>query len=448
MPVPDPASARARKRRTILLGGGVAVAVLLVAGVLFWRLRDTSDDRGLAEPKPTDTTTLGSTPSGSTSPPDSAVDTGPTTTFPAALPQPEPAAAATRDPRQWPFAWNSIWNMPLGSAARRVPAGMSISDAGVSVDEDILILEPNAPRVDVLSHDGGWNPQVQRCDELTGSALVTGVPIPTDFVTDPGYLGDTPNHAAAILLADGDTLVQTQPLHRCETGGPAVSQYLYAEDSLRNGTGIAGAHGGSRMSSLGGAIRLGELVPGGAIPHALKVNIDCESFCSYDATDADGQPGFRWPALAADQEAPGRYRGAVPELQMGALLALPSDFAADGLRTEPARMVARALMRYGAYVVDDTHYPILNFTTEWSPKGRVIDEFERSWGFRMHDAANVGCNDDGAGCAWVRDMGDIIGALEVIDNNGAASIGGGGAPLAPCAPAYADGSGAAACPTA
>lgn len=428
-------------RRTSVLVAAVLVAVL-VAAVIAWRV-GTGDDGGTeAVPKPTADSTI----------PDSTGTTGSTvpattTTFPAAVPIPEPPAPAVRDPLTWPFAWNSIWNMPLGANARRVPAGMTLAEPGVSVDEDILVLSPTAPTVDVVVHDGGWNPQVQRCDEQTGEPLVTGVPIPPEFVTDPGFLGATPNHAAAILMPDGDTVVQTQPLHRCQPGGPAVSQYLYANDSLRNGDGIAGAHGGSRMSSIGGTLRLGELVPGGAINHALKINIDCEAFCSYATTEADGKPGFRWPALAADFEAPTRYAGPVPELQMGALLALPQTFPADALRTEPARMVARAMMRYGAYVVDDTRYPIFAITTEWSPDGRVIDEFEQAWGFPMHDAATPSCTDDSAECAWVRDMAEIVAALEVIDNNAPDAIGGGGLPLAPCAPAYADGTGAAACPT-
>ncbi|MGD9755527.1 MAG: hypothetical protein AB7W59_31435 [Acidimicrobiia bacterium] len=426
-------------RRTLLTA--VAVVVLLAGALVVWRIAGRGGDTDQAEPKPTVDSTMpdvGTT--GTTAP-------ATTTTFMASLPIPEPPPPTVRDPLTWPFAWNSIWNVPLGSDARRVPAGLSIAEAGVSADEDILILEPTAPLTDILTHDAGWNAQLQRCDEATGAPLITSVPIPDGFVTDPGFLGATPNHAAAILLPDGDTVVQTQPLHRCSATGPAVSQYEFARDSLRNGDGIAGAHGGSRMSSIGGTLRLGELVPGGAIRHALKINIDCEAFCAYDRAEAEGTPGYRWPALAADFEAPTRYAGPVPELQMGALLALPQGFDAESLRTEPARMVARALLRYGAYVVDDTRYPVFAITTEWSPRGRVIDEFEQAWGFPLHDAAKASCTDDSAACAWVQDMGEIIAALEVIDNNGPDAIGGGGAPLAPCAPAYADGTGAAACPT-
>ena len=40
------------------------------------------------------------------------------------------------------------------------------------------------------------------------------------------------------------------------------------------GDGIGGAHGGSGLSSIGGSIRLGELLPGAPpIPHALKIEL-------------------------------------------------------------------------------------------------------------------------------------------------------------------------------
>ena len=35
-----------------------------------------------------------------------------------------------------------------------------------------------------------------------------------------------------------------------------------------------GWDGGSHLSALGGAIRLGELVPGGVIDHALQIDVD------------------------------------------------------------------------------------------------------------------------------------------------------------------------------
>ncbi|MFN0029958.1 MAG: hypothetical protein ACKV2O_22620 [Acidimicrobiales bacterium] len=429
------------RRKQLMIGAGAAaLAVALIVALVIWRSAGNGPDGGqIAGPDSTPPATA-----------DSADTTTPTTVKPYTKDPPvaEPPAPIIRDPLTWPFAGTSIWNTPLGASAQLVPASMSLGRGGVTADENILIFEPGAPPVDVLFHEGAWDANKIRCQEVTSQRLAGGWPVPPDFVTDPGYLGATPNHAAAVLLADGDTLVQTQPLHRCSAGGPLISQYLFEQDSLRNGNGIAGAHGGSRMSSVGGTIRLGELVPGGALHHALKLNIDCQAFCSYDQSDPDGKAGFRWPAGAADGEAPTRYQGKVPQLQMGALLALPATFDVAALQTEPARMVARAMQRYGAYVVDDTHYPSFALTTEWSPDGRVVDEFQAAWGFPMQIGVDpADCPDGGAACAWTQDLALMIAALTVVDDNSAAAIGGAGTRLSTCAPPYADGSGAGPCPS-
>ena len=258
-----------------------------------------------------------------------------------------------RNAVDWPFAWDSIWNMPLGDDAVLVPAGIAaVTERGMTVDEDILILEPDAPLTDVVRHDAGWTDR-QRCESVLDPIEVarSDVPIPFDFTTEPGFDGLRPNHSAAILLADGETIYQTQPFHRCGPGGLAVSQTSPPDDNIRTGDGIRGAHGGSGMSSLGGTLRVGELVPGAVIRHALKVNLWAARNLAYDASDPT--PGYRWPAFRADGYAAGVYGGTNPQLEMGALLALPGDFDIDSLASEPARILATAMQDYGAYVVDD-----------------------------------------------------------------------------------------------
>src|SRR2546422_3426187 len=85
------------------------------------------------------------------------------------------------------------------------------------------------------------------------------------------------------------------------------------QDEALLGTGNSGAHGGSMLSSLGGVIRLGELVPGGTIRHALKVNLFGRD--NYYT----GSGSYRWPATTADGCAPGCYGGAGPPPRGGAL---------------------------------------------------------------------------------------------------------------------------------
>ncbi len=166
---------------------------------------------------------------------------------------------------QWPFAQNSIWNMPIGSNAVYLPAGIGAPGAwSMTVDEDILILAPDAPLQDVLKHNAGWSDRL-RCESILDpqEVLIANVPIPSSFSTDPDYNGLRPNHSAALLRPDGRTIVQTQPFHVCGAGGAAVSQFRPPDEDILSGDGIRGAHGGSGMSSIGGTLRLGELVPDG-----------------------------------------------------------------------------------------------------------------------------------------------------------------------------------------
>lgn len=412
-----------------------AIALGLLVAVVVWIVRDGGSGRDRATP-PTTTTVR---PPQTTAP---APTTAPSTTAPPTT-QPPPAFPAVRDPLSWPFAWDSIWNRPVGDRAALVPAGLEVG-RGITADEDILVLEPGAPLVDVVSHSGGWNAQRSRCGTAQPSTvLVPDVPIPPSFSTDPGFLGHTPNHSAAILRADGRTVVQTQPLHRCGPGGEVVSQFVWPEADLWTGNGIEGAHGGSGMSSLGGTVRLGELVPGGAIRHALKLNINCATFCHHRPAEPDGASGFRWPAVKADSGAQDLYGGDNPALQMGSLLALPPGFDLGALQSGPGRIVARALLDYGAYVVDDTKTPTVAFTTEWSPRGRVIDEFEQRWGYALSTDDGLGCPANTDQCRWATDLELIISSLSVVDDNGPTTVGGAGIRRAPCAPPFHDGSGVA-----
>ena len=349
------------------------------------------------------------------------------------------SAATTRDPITWPFPWSSIWNMPIGSGAIYDPAGIApATGASLDADENVLVLHPEAPSAPVYQTTAGWDASTTRCAAATSNVLFNA-PIPQNFFTDPGYGGSTPNMASAVLLADGHTVKQSQPLHRC-ADGRTVSQYVYPDADIRTGDGIAGAHGGSGMSSLGGTIRMGELVPDGTIRHALKLELFAHRFLAYRN---DGTPGFRWPAVQADGYAFSNYAGSVPSLEMGALLALKPDFSVASLRTEPARILARALQDYGGYVVDDTAWDVDAVATEWGPDGRVTSEFNSRWGFPMSSTTVSTCTSASAECQWAKDIGDLFSNLNVVANNGPGSVGGPGTRRTTCAPAFADGTGGA-----
>src|SRR5881296_2387223 len=350
------------------------------------------------------------------------------------------ASAAGRVATLWPFSRDSIWNLPIGANAVYVPANIKKPTAyGMTTDVDVLILTPNAPVTKVWENHDAWSGG-SRCD-AQGGVLFSG-PIPTNFIVPGAGSGNpdgtTPNYATAILAADGHTLIQGQPMARCTAGGNATMMWSQQNEDLFE-TGNSGAHGGSMLSSLGGVIRLGELVPGGTIRHTLKVNL-------YGRDNYyTGSGSYRWPATTADGCAPGCYGGSVPALRMGSLLALPPsvDVNSMGLETDAAKILAHAFQDYGGYTVDDAAWSVYAVATEYSPSGKVDDEFGAAWGFPISPASRD--------VPWALDMDRIFGALNVIDNwdqakwaqvsasNGTQGAGG-GAPRVAWAPDFGPGS--------
>ncbi len=342
------------------------------------------------------------------------------------------ALASARDPYAQPFASDSIWNLPVGANAVYVPAHIApATGAGMTTDPDVIILTPTAPMTNVYYNGDGWSGG-SRC-RAQGGVLFSG-PIPGDFVVPGASHSSTPNFATAILMPDNHTLAQGQPMARCTANGTATMMW-YQETEDLYGPGFSGAHGGSDLSSIGGTIRLGELVPGSAIRHAMKVNLNGAQDYFYDAATA----GYRWPATTADSYASSVYGGSVAALRMGSLLALPPtlNLSKMGFETQAAQILAVAFQDYGAYTVDDAGWPVYAIETEFSPNGHVEDQFQQAWGFSMTPSA--------LDTPWARDMNRIFSNLSVVDNWNAAAWqtvaasngtqgAGGGAPRVPWAP--------------
>jgi len=322
------------------------------------------------------------------------------------------SAQAQRDPLKWPFSKTSIWNMPIHKDAVLVPANIQPKTGwglGITEDEDVIILTPYEPLITIYKE--GWGSD-QRCKNL--GPYPDKLPVPASLIVKKG---GTPNHAAAILMPDGETIYQCQPFDKCSQGSVAYTMYKYPSVSIY-GEGSEGAHGGSGLSSIGGTVRLGEVVPGGEIKHAIKVNLYGKEDLYYNKNEPDGKPGYRWPALRADGYAsPTTYAGTNPALQMGSLLALPPDFDIKSLKTEPAKIFARAFMNYGGYVDDESAWDVWGIPTEKGPNGSVMEEFARVWGY--------GFNNSSTTHPYSLDMQKILFALHVVDNNDAKNIGGG-----------------------
>jgi hypothetical protein len=339
-----------------------------------------------------------------------------------------------RDPRQQPFASASIWNTPIGSEAAYVPANLRAIPGGGWTwglpypDTDHLVFTPDAPMREIQYSDVGWDGG-DRCPATEPENVLATVPMPDDFLV-PNL---TTNAAAAFLLPDERTIVQVQPLARCSAGGIGTA-LVRAPDGDLYGDGIEGAHGGSGLSTLGGALRVGELRPGDATGprHALKVTLYMKEAFRCETEEAC----YRWPAVRGDSYAVGWYgtgddnpNEANAALVMGALLALPPsvDIEALGLETEAARLLAWTLQNYGAYVVDDSYDAAFVMGAADGPDGSFAAQFEED-----HDQPFTQTSDSGMG--WTEDLQELLPLLSIVDNNAADSVGGGGTPRQPLAP--------------
>ncbi len=330
--------------------------------------------------------------------------------------------AACRDARKWPFLSTSIWNTPIGSGAVFHDPGIfrppfSLPYNFFSDDDYFIVTASNDPLTPWYDQ-GGWGPY-PHCN-ITGK-LAANIPFPFNLtVTELG------NNAVALLLPDNHTIINTQPLYRCKPGSPVLSAVMPGveeKDDIIWGNGTWGAHGGSGLSSIGGTIRLGELLPDTPpIQHALKLQLFA-SIYYYDQ-----RPGYVWPALncdgyAFDPKYPQHYGGKDIYLSPGSLLAIPSNITVN-VTTVPGKKLLFALQNYGGYLCDDTFVNRGTFNTEHG----VTDEFQATYGYAFNDRP------PGPAAAWYADMLALFQSLHVVINNRNNTIGGGGTPLQPPPP--------------
>lgn len=155
------------------------------------------------------------------------------------------------------------------------------------------------------------------------------------------------------------------------------------------------------------------------IRHVVKINPYAARYCYY----SQAIPGWRWPACKADSYAAKDYKGTNPAVVMGSLLALPPDATPGhlGIRTKPGQALFHVLQDYGAYFTEDAHWDTWDLVVERDAE----KEFEREHGFSMKSEK------------WRDEVNWLMSALQVVDNNGPKSIGGGGKPRQPLAPRFA-----------
>jgi hypothetical protein len=353
-----------------------------------------------------------------------------TLSFPYKIP-----AQTVRDAWLWPFAQDSIWNMPIGNRATYASANLGrYGDEYVDYDFEYMIkLKSDDPEVSVY-YPGGFN----RCEGTTLSWLGK-MRVPYSFITEQIRQGYTPNNVATFLQPDGKTIWQMQPTARCVQGGPIYGYPFIGTGGNTEtlyGQGEYGTHYGSGLSGIGGSLRKGELIGSAPIRHALKINLWGKRYLYNGNPNGYGVGfGYRWPARmsdtgADDPNSDNAYLGTNPELAMGSLLAIPPHISQSslGLQTEVGKKLFYTLKNFGAYVVDNTAwYPI----TLCGEKG-VPEEVKDVYGYDML----------GNSSPIAKDILKLYQQLYVVTNNSPNSKGGPGTRLAPLAPSFgSEGSG-------
>eukprot|EP01084_Bolivina_argentea_P149090 260526_1 len=321
----------------------------------------------------------------------------------------------------WPFANTSIWNMPIGSDAKFTESHLFDEQSSKHPlpnnffgDVDFFYSVNNESPMFKWYNQAKWGPPLTNASYCTVTGNLMGeIHFPSNIIID--NFGN--NNAAAILQPDNVTLYQMQPIYHCTANAPILAAdwcfKSHNESILSNG--LYGCHSGSGLSSIGGTIRKGELTDNNdidSIKHALKLEFSSADYLYK------GTPCYVWPAVKCDSpDADNKY------FAMGSLLAVPSHVKITNynLTTVAGKKILYALQNYGGYVVDDT---VANRGTMCIEYG-VAQEFQNKYGYSFNAKK---------GTAFYNDLLTIFKALQIVINNSASSVGGGGTPLKPLAP--------------
>jgi hypothetical protein len=398
---------------------------------------------------------------------------------------------ACRDRWLEPFSSSSIWNTAIGAEAHFEPANL-FSRAGYNNpfpssfhnDQDFIVRtlqdDPytdwynqgdwdNEDHCKAQTKPGGGKPCSDKSTLCDG--CVSRIRLPHSWTSASDCDGEAKpdgsncrskpnqknNNAMAILLPDNVTLLQLQPAYRCGFDTPLFARWGNATDGAPQrfpnvtsimGEGLFGAHGGSGLSSIGGSIRLGELLPHtGPIKHALKIEIN--NFWYYGLKRLNpstafngGRTQYVWPATGSNSGCcNGKYNGSNPYVAPGALLALTASDADEvNTTTVIGTKIKDAMRDYGAYLVDGAG-PVGNGPPDGSNRAAICmdalvnAEMREHFGYAMTYPDGVSAaNPPDKGGALYLDLLLIFRRLSAVINNGPQSIGGGGKPRVPTKP--------------
>jgi hypothetical protein len=330
----------------------------------------------------------------------------------------------TRDPWQWPFSANSIWNMPIGENATYEPANLKAA-ANVGADIQIILSLKKSDPARKAYGSSTWGPG--RCNAVNDLNFSLNIP-DNWIVPDAGKspYGLTPNSNFAFRLPDSDMVFEGSKVSRCEAAGPVYfpDWMIYPNNRKQQnikGEGLSGGgQGASGMSALGGTIRLGEFTSDQPIRHSIKINPFAAKYCYYSKEI----PGYKWPAISADSYAKDQYKGSNPKIVMGTLFAILPGVTEESLNltTIPGKKLFFAMQNYGVYFTEDAAWDTWDIIVERDAEL----EFVQAFGFSMSSQK------------WKTELNKLMQSLHIVTNNNPGNIGGGGIPLQPYAPAFSN----------
>lgn len=323
---------------------------------------------------------------------------------------PGPPNSTLRDPWLEPFSSSWYGNMPIGSEADLVPAGITqTSQAQIRTDGVNYATYTTDPLVNFERSDFYYRNDAN--NTVVRPGLDSFQPSGIKFRAGADLNGDGHMNEICVAQDQFGRLWEGQPLlydpSDTTTTDAKVRTTIRMPFLAVRGTDVradpsAGGHGGTGMTAFGLTIRKHEWLRG-EIKHALALNVP-PSMLSPQFS------GYRTPALRADggyndPQSNNQYTGSNSNLRAGALLTWAPGFSLSSVTDPYGRMICEAIYRYGVYIVDVTGTAsVLQFSVERS--------IEQDW---LNRTATFSPQ------LWPK-----FTQLQIVNNNGPLRWGGGG----------------------
>jgi hypothetical protein len=262
-------------------------------------------------------------------------------------------AGAIRDCLRQPYPSPDVWNIPIGASAIYSAANLAAATGSdLHLSHIAVLMDPTQPSTPVNQQATPVSGQTN-CQAASPIVTLGHEPV-NPQLSIPG--GSTNNYGVTFVHADGHTVDEAEAFASCVAANGYVTMknfnhYTNASSDLNllsastvNGP-ATGSTGAAQTPISAGVIRIGELVPGGVIPHALQIILP-NAACYLTTVQ---QNSFRWPATKSDAYWATGYGGSNPLLTMGVRLALrPADGIPGRMRSPMGQILATAFQNYGS----------------------------------------------------------------------------------------------------